>query len=183
MDKAAFDDYVETRYKKQMEFYSKASAKNQDKYKRFQWILIVLSALTPVLAALNGITWLHEGKTYLFTSQLIQILVVIVSSFVAILTTALKTFQYQELWANYRTTYEQLKPEIHYYDFSVGPYGAPDINKESLFVSRVETLLNKERLQWFPAKRLQNQPGDHNYFEPIISSGTDQNKPENQDEK
>jgi len=64
MDKAAFDDYVESRYKKQMEIYSKASAKNQKKYKRFQWILIILSALTPVLAALSGITWLHEGKTY-----------------------------------------------------------------------------------------------------------------------
>jgi hypothetical protein len=38
-----------------MEFYSKSAAKNQKKYRLFQWILIILSALTPVISALNGI--------------------------------------------------------------------------------------------------------------------------------
>lgn len=159
MEKVTFDDYVANRYVKQMEYYSKTSAKNQKKYKLFQWTLIILSALTPVLAALSGVKWSQDEQTHNISSQLIQILLVLVSSVVAILTTGLKTFQYQELWAIYRTTYEQLKPEIYYYEFSIGPYAAAGIDKESLFVSRIESILNKEHVQWPPAKKIQEAQG------------------------
>jgi hypothetical protein len=145
MDKETFTQYLENRYQKQMEFYSKASGKNQNKYKKFQWVLIVLSALTPVLAALDG-KWFS-----------LQIAVVVTSAVVAILTTGLKTFQYQELWVNYRATYEQLKPEIHYYNFNIGPYGGEGIDKESLFVSRIEKILDKEHQGWPPSKKLQEE--------------------------
>jgi hypothetical protein len=159
MDKATFDDYVANRYLKQMEYYSQTSAKNQKKYKLFQWTLIVLSAVTPVLAALSAVSWSHDKETNAVSAQLIQILLVIVSSIVAILTTGLKTFQYQELWAIYRTTYEQLKPEIYYYGVNVGPYAAAGVDKESRFVSRVESILNKEHVQWPPAKKMQDPQG------------------------
>jgi len=145
MDKETFTQYLENRYQKQMEYYSKTSAKNQDKYKNFQWVLIILSALTPVLAALDG-KWFS-----------LQIAVVITSAIVAILTTGLKTFQYQELWVNYRATYEQLKPEIHYYNFNIGPYGGEGIDKESLFVTRIEKILDKEHQGWPPSKKLQEE--------------------------
>ena len=160
MEKEAFDDYVANRYRKQMEYYSNTSAKNQKKYKTFQWVLIVLSALTPVLAALSSVTWDENIKRVV--PQFIQILLVIISSIVAILTTGLKTFQYQELWAIYRTTYEQLKPEIYYYDFSIGPYSEAGIDKESLFVSRIESILNKEHAQWPPAKKIQEGKNNSN---------------------
>ena len=156
MDKARFDEYVENRYKKQMQYYSNTSAKNQKKYKLFQWTLIILSAVTPVLAAMSGLIINHEDKTYTIGSQVLQILLVLVSSIVAILTTGLKTFQYQDLWVNYRATYEQLKPEIYYYEFNVGPYSVAGIDKESVFVSRVEAILNAEHIQWPPAKKLQD---------------------------
>src|SRR4026209_830162 len=102
MDKEKFNDYVEKRYKDQIAYYSNVSSKNQKSYKMFQWVLIVLSAATPVMAALDK-KWID-----------LQIPVVIMSSAVAILTAGLKTFQYQELWVKYRTTNEFLKPEIHY---------------------------------------------------------------------
>src|SRR5437764_9324801 len=98
MDKATFDKYLEERYMKQMDYYRKASAKNQKRYSWFQWILIILSALTPVLAALNGNKW---GFDRLIVIDL-SLIVVIVSSIVAILTTGLKTFGYQECWITYR---------------------------------------------------------------------------------
>jgi hypothetical protein len=142
MDKEAFNQYLKDRYYDQMAYYDRSSMKNQKKYKRFQWILIVLSAITPILAA---ITW--EAFN-------LQIIVVIISGVVAILTTGLKTFQYQELWASYRATQEQLKPEIHYYNFNVGPYGASGVDKEALFISRVETILDKEHQGWPPAKKI-----------------------------
>ena len=156
MEKEAFDKYVQERYIKQMEYYSNSASKNQKRYKTFQWILIVLSALTPVLAALSAVTWSHEKEANT-GSQMVQVLLVAVSSVVAILTTGLKTFQYQELWAIYRSSYEQLRPEYYYYEFAIGPYAATGIDKESLFVSRIEAILNKERTQWPASKKLQDK--------------------------
>ena len=92
MDKVSFDDYLENRYKKQMEYYSKNASKNQKRYKKFQWTLIILSALAPVLAALNGITIVNNGQETAYHSQVLQVSLLIVSSIVAILTTGLKTF-------------------------------------------------------------------------------------------
>jgi Protein of unknown function (DUF4231) len=145
MDKAVFDDYVKSRYYDQMKYYDDSAVKNQKKYRQFQWILIILSAITPVLVALID------------KFPNLQIFVVIVSAVVAILTTGLKTFNYQELWITYRATYEKLKPEIYYHDFAAGPYAATDIDRESLFVTRVEALLGAEHTQWPPAKKLQEE--------------------------
>jgi hypothetical protein len=157
MDQAAFDDYKENRYKKQMEYYSKVSATNQKCYKNYQWVLIIFSALTPVLAALSTLPWFKEINKDV--DSVIKVVLVIISSVVAILTTGLKTFQYQELWITYRSTYEQLKPEIYYYELNVPPYVATGIDKEALFVARVESILNKEHIQWPPAKEVNKSDG------------------------
>ncbi|MEO5998070.1 MAG: DUF4231 domain-containing protein [Chitinophagaceae bacterium] len=160
MDKASFDKYKEERYIDQMKYYSAKAGKNQKKYRQFQWILIILSALTPVVAALNGIKGVTTDSTY---SNSMTILVVAISSIVAILTTGMKTFNYQELWLTYRSTYEKLKPEIYYYEFNIADYGKPGIDKESLFVSRVEAILDTEHNQWPPAKKLsENQRASGN---------------------
>lgn len=142
MDSTSFNEYLEKRYYDQLNYYRGSSSKNQKKYKNFQWILIVLSALTPVLVAMD------------LSKYNLDIIVIIVSSLVAILTSGLKTFQYQELWANYRATSEQLKPEIHYYNFNVGPYGISGVDKEALFISRVEAILDKEHQNWPPTKKI-----------------------------
>ena len=154
MDLETFEAYVEDRYKKQMEYYSKSAGKNQRKYRQFQWLLIVLSATTPVLAALSGRPFKFHNQMF---SLDLQIFVIVIAAIVAILTTVLKTFNYQELWVTYRATYEKLKPEIHYYHFNVGPYGKDGIDKESLFVTRIETILDTEHTQWPPAKKLRDE--------------------------
>lgn len=150
MDKEKFKEYVEKRYKDQMAYYSKASSKNQKRYRVFQWVLIIFSAVTPIMAALDG-KWTD-----------LQIPVVLISALVAILTAGLKTFQYQELWVKYRTTNELLKPEIHYYNFDVGPYAEEGVNKEMLFVSRVETILDKEHISWPLIKKTQENSDGQN---------------------
>ncbi|GGH17995.1 DUF4231 domain-containing protein [Mucilaginibacter phyllosphaerae] len=150
MDKKLFDQYVQERYLVQMDYYSNWAAKNQHKYNKFQWILIILSALTPVFAALGSFKTDILGIDIKST---LNLMVIIVSVIVAILTTGLKTFNYQELWAGYRSTQELLKPEIYYYNFNVGPYGAAGVDKESLFVTRIEGILNGEHVNWPPAKK------------------------------
>lgn len=144
MDDDKFQIFVQDRYKPQMAFYSEASKKNKVLYKRYQLMLIILSALTPVLAAIKT----SYNETYL------SLTVILVSSVVAILNTVLKTFNYHELWITYRSTLEKLKPEIHYYNFNVGPYAETGINKEILFVSRIEAILGGENNQWPPLKDL-----------------------------
>jgi len=151
MDKATFDDYVENRYKDQMQYYSKSASKNQKRYKQLQWVLIIFSALTPVLAAVNVKEFKFNNTTYPLD---LQVIVVIISGIVAILTTGLKTFNYQELWITYRSTLEKLKPELYYYNFNIGPYGSTGIDKESLFVTRIEAILDSEHTVWPPARDL-----------------------------
>ena len=167
MDKTLFDQYVQERYLPQMQYYAGTSAKNQGKYNKFQWVLIILSALTPVFAALGSFKanfWGIDVKSSL------NLMVIVVSVIVAILTTGLKTFNYQELWASYRSTYELLKPEIHYYNFNVGPYGTAGVDRESLFVTRVEGILNGEHVNWPPARKQTDQKAN----EPKTTEGEQQ---------
>ena len=55
MDATIFAEYLEKRYQDQLNFYKNASAKNQKKYKNYQWMLIILSTITTILAALGVI--------------------------------------------------------------------------------------------------------------------------------
>ena len=147
MDASLFNEYLEKRYYDQLKYYEAAAAKNQQRYKYYQWILIIFSTLTTILAALP--------RSEKFD---IQSVIVVSSALVTILTAALKTFQYQELWVSYRSTIEQLKPEIFYYKFNVGDYAQEGIDKETTFVLRVEQILNKEHDVWLMAKKLKDQP-------------------------
>jgi len=69
------------------------------------------------------------------------------------------------MWVNYRATNELLKPEIYYYNFSVGPYAEEGIDKETLFVSRVETILDKEHINWPVVKKLHEATHTENGIE------------------
>ena len=160
MDTNTFNEYLEKRYQGQMDFYSKASARTQKKYKNFQWTLIILSTLTTIMAALPRDQFdLHYA-------------VVVSAAVVTIITSALKTFQYQELWVNYRATNEQLKPEIYYYHFNVGDYGKEGADKASIFIKHVEAILSKEHDGWPVTKKLresdekQAQPNAENIKKP-----------------
>ena len=149
MDPKVFNEYLVNRYEDQISYYEGASAKNQKKYKNYQWLLIILSTLTTILAALPS-----DGVSLKYS-------IVITAGLVTILSSALKTFQYQELWVSYRSTIEQLRPELFYYKFNVGDYGQTDIDKETLFVTRIEGILGKERESWPIYKQLLgggNQP-------------------------
>ena len=146
MEATVFNEYLENRYKGQLKHYSDASRKNKEKYNNFQWILIILSTLTTILAALPPNDYIE-----------FRYVVVVSAGLVAILTAGLKTFKYEELWVNHRSTAEQLKPEIYYYQFNVGDYGQPGVDKETLFVLRVEQILTKEHESWPMYKKLKDQ--------------------------
>ena len=156
MESEAFQKYLKDRYEPQMKYYSDASKKNKTIYHRYQTVLIVLSALTPVFAALKGLKVVDKTAD---PAVDLNLLVVLISSVVAIMTSLLKTFNYQETWIRSRTTLNKLKPEKFYFDCDSGPYAEKEPpTKESLFVTRVEAILGNELDQWPPAKELPPNP-------------------------
>ena len=143
MDKEKFQKYLKERYYDQIKWYDIKSSKCQKWYEIFQWALIIFSAMTPALIAI-------EWKLSLFST--LKWLPIITSIFVAILTSALKTFKLQENWISYRTTCETLKKEIHFYEANVDEY--TDIkDKEALFVKRVENLISRENTLWISVQK------------------------------
>jgi len=146
MDKEKFQKYLKERYCDQIDWYDRKSLQNQKWYKRLQWSLIILAAMTPALIAI-GVCF--SGIPFL------KWVPVITSVLVAILTSTLKIFKFQENWINYRTTCETLKKEIHYYDAGIGDY-ADTGDKEALFVERVENLISRENTLWISVRKETN---------------------------
>jgi hypothetical protein len=136
METEDFQKYLKERYEDQINWYDKKSAWNQKIYRRFQWTVIILSAVTPVLVAIEETRWFA----------------VVISALVAIGTTALKTFKYQENWINYRTTCETLRKEINFHNAGLGDYRDSD-DREALFVERVESLISRENTMWLTTQR------------------------------
>lgn len=141
MDQPAFDRYVKERYQPQVVWYDGKANANQTKYRIVQWAVLVLAAVTPVLVAVGG-EWQRWSA-------------VVVSALVAIGTTALKTFKYQEQWINYRTTCETLRKEIHFFDARADGYrdAADDDEARIRFVERVEQLISRENTLWLATRR------------------------------
>ena len=149
MDKADFERYLQDRYFDQINWYDKKSMSNQKWYNILQWGLIVLAALTPVLVAI---------QPYLKTYPSLKWLPVTTAVAVAILSSALKTFHFQENWINYRTTCETLKKEVFLYQANVGEYERV-ADKDQLFVERVEELISRENTLWIVVREKKEKEG------------------------
>ena len=151
MDKESFERYLKERYQDQIAWYDRKASANQAQYRRLQWSVIVLSAVTPVLIELD---------TDLFPGDFFGRVALLTSITVAILTSALQTFKYQENWINYRTICETLRKEWHYYEADLGEYRVTK-TKEPLFVDRVENLISRENTMWVSAQN-RKAKGDGN---------------------
>jgi len=138
MNTEEFKKYLKERYEDQINWYDRKAIWNQKMYRRFQSIVIVFSAITPILVA----TGIEQSKWP----------AVFISAVVAIGTAFLKAFKYQENWVSYRTTCETMRKEIHFYEAEIGDYKNTD-DRESLFVERVESLISRENTMWLTTLR------------------------------
>ncbi len=138
METEDFQKYLKERYEDQINWYDKKSIWNQKLYRYFQWSVIILAAITPVLVAID--------------CEATRWPAVIIAALVAIGTSILKTFKYQENWINYRTTCETLRKEIHFYRAGLGDYRDSE-DREALFVERVESLISRENTMWLTTQR------------------------------
>ena len=128
-----FDEYLKDRYQEQIDYYGSKAGWNKRIYNWFQWSVIIVSSLLPVLVVSI------DAKYKLVAAGLSVVL--------AIGTSALKAFKFQENWLNYRQLAETLKQEKHFYDAEIGAY-ATAADKRATFVDRVESLLSRENAIW-----------------------------------
>jgi len=145
MNKDDFENYIKDRYQSQIDWYDKKSMANQKMYQRLQFSLIVLSSLTPILILIDQLKELEKYNSLFWVPAVTSVLV-------AIITTLIKTYRFQENWINYRTTCESLKKELHYYEANLDEY-MDSKNKESVFVNRVENLISRENTLWLHTQK------------------------------
>ena len=144
MDRQAFEDYLVNRYEDQINWYRAKASTNKRRYQIFQWCVIVLAAVVPVLVTASPQAATEANSTIWWVT-------VVASVLLAIGTAGIKAFKFQENWINYRSTAERLLQEKYFYDGGISGYGETD-NKESLFVKRVEEIISGESTQWVTAQ-------------------------------
>jgi len=142
VNKADFGRYLEDRYYKQMDWYSKKASHCQKGYQGLQTLVIIFSIMTPTIIII-GVGWLRW-------------LAVISSGIVAVGATLLKAFKFHENWINYRTTRETLRKEIHYYNARLFGYREAE-DPEALFVERVEAVISRENTLWIYVQKAKEE--------------------------
>lgn len=138
MEQVKFQEFVEKRYKSQIKWYDEKAISNKKYHKNLQIILIVFSALTPVLIAID-----FSLSEYVFLKWIAVITAVIV----AISSSSLRIFKFYDNWTTFRNICETLKKEINFYDSNSGEYSNCN-DKEALFVQNVESLISRENNLW-----------------------------------
>ena len=138
MDDNKFEEYWKGRYEGQIQWYERKSSHNKSRYQYVQLSVIILSAVTPLLIAMDFV--FKEFDT-------LQWISIFTSVSIAILAASLRIYKFQEHWVNYRTTAELLKKEQHLYEANTGGYDKVQ-DKRALFVKRVEGLISQSHTEW-----------------------------------
>lgn len=135
MEKEAFDKYLNERYENEVNWYDKKSIRNKRISYVLRVLMIVLSSIVPIIAALQ---FVNRDLTYL---------TIVVSAVVAISTGIMGYGKFEELWQSYRTTCETLRKEFNYYNCRCGEYYQV-ADPERLFVERIESMISRENTEW-----------------------------------
>jgi ABC-type multidrug transport system fused ATPase/permease subunit len=134
----------------QLRWYADKSSFNQNRYNQIKVVQLILAGSIPVFA-LAAASWGRWITAILGTS-------------VAILEGLQQLGQYNNLWASYRATAEQLKHEKHLFLAKSGPYrGLGDEEALRVLAERVEERVSTEHAKWVSDRSQQagqqGQPG------------------------
>ena len=133
MNEQEFSHFIKNRYEKELDWYDQKAVHNKKIHDLLQVVVIVFSAVTPVLILIN------ESNLRIFA--------VLTSVIIAISTSAIKTFRFHENWLNYRTTAETMRREHSLYNTGAGDYSDAD-DRQRFFVERIESLISRESTKW-----------------------------------
>jgi hypothetical protein len=125
-----FEDYFKSRYQKELNWYNSRAKLNKNIYYFLQFLVIIVAAITPVLAVLQ-LKWSTVAA----------------ASVVAIISGIIRFIKLEEIWINYRTIAETLKKEPYLMKAGLSDYSCVS-DKKQLFIDRVESLISRENTTW-----------------------------------
>jgi len=135
---AELTDYKETRLEKQIEWHSKKSRQNKHRFGLFQIIILVASAIIPIV----NVASIGDIQTRIISS--------IIGGIIVVITGLTQLEKYQENWILYRTSAELLKKEKYFFENNVGEYSSLiDVEKNRLLVERIESIVSAETSKYF----------------------------------
>ena len=126
-------NYIETRLKDQMDYYSKKSAQSRKEYYWMSTILIVINAIIPILSL--GIE----------STGIQKYIVAVLGSAATIISSVLMLRKPKDLWIKYRSTNEKLKKEKILFETSSGKYKD---GSEEEFIQTCEAIMESEHTAW-----------------------------------
>lgn len=140
-------EYLKDRVDDQINWLEAKSGQNQKSYKRLRTVILVTSALIPLISGFitDELGWL-------------KVVVGFGGVIVAISQGMISINKYHDLWLQYRATSETLKREKLLFLTRVGAY-AKEEEAFKNFVIMVEAILSEENKQWVEnLKNLGNPP-------------------------
>jgi len=136
-DKVSIDCYIKNRLLSQIEWYDKKSSDFQKKYKRISILTVVLNSLIPIIILLADY------------GLIVKLLIAVISSTTAVLTSIQILNNYKDLWVQYRTNCALLKSVLHRFYTGASEFASKDEDDRfSLLVELSEKYLTSEFLQW-----------------------------------
>jgi hypothetical protein len=145
--------YISERLDEQISWYGKKSAYNKLRFRICQLIIIVASAVIPIINL--GIP-LTQGNPYHALG-----ITAILGAIITIVTALSQLDTYFETWVLYRTTAEALKRERFLYLNSAADYsGLPGEAKNKLLVERVEAMLSSENSKFLSLQQQARQQSE-----------------------
>jgi len=167
--------YLDERLRKQREWYESKASHNKQQFMRTQTIILVLSALIPLLVVFNsGLSILLNGlaeNAYIWMTGSVKnyeppnwanVFSALISAVIIILTSMDKLHQPQTNWFNYRANEELLKKEEWMFRYQVGPYALGKVLSKQeriklragLLVERVESIISADIASFTQSERI-----------------------------
>jgi hypothetical protein len=135
--KPTVDDYIEKRYKRQLQWYEEYARNSRITYYILQFSIILLSALIPVINVFPSDSDKPEN---------IRIWSAILGALIVILLGVLQITKSKENWISYRATAELMKSEYQKFKMEIGEYAISDTvdeqKRNQFFITRMETIFS-----------------------------------------
>jgi Protein of unknown function (DUF4231) len=137
-------NYEDGRLEQQLKWHSRKAAANKFRYRLCQIIIMIISAVIPLVNLLTNL----DIETRIVSSLLGAVILVV--------TGISQLEKYHENWIIYRTTQELLKKEKYFFENDVAEYANLDEKaKRKLLVERVENLVSSETNKYFTNHQFQ----------------------------
>ena len=138
----SIDVYIESRFIPQLAAFTSNRNRNAIAYSVCQYALVIVAAVATGLVSLSYIY--QTGYFNVVT----KIAALAASVMVTILTSLIKTFNYQEKWINYSIIQSDLEGEIARFYAGVGEYATTAAKRNALFKANIEAILIRADDVW-----------------------------------